>query len=209
MKQAGKWMELADKEGVETAAPPVADTVLKPVMLKRPVAAAMHPSWTEIEEAGNSPTYPRREGDATCQHDADVKPFTGRGAGRRQRQAQETVDKIHAQMRQLADLTKTIKGRRLYLALHTRTATGQASLRWRQAGFVAKTSHIAWHDLEQWLAPLDWELAQWYRSANASARELNKREKEARAALREAIEEVNRNMEQKEISTARGLLKQS
>ena len=203
MEQAGKRMKLNAAAESDPAGPPMAGTVLTPVMLNMPVAAAMHPSWAEIEEAEDSSTYPHRDSDALCQHGADAKPFTGRGAGRRQRQAQEAVDKIHAQMRQLAELTKTIKGRRLYLAVHTRSATGQTSLRWRQVGFVRKTSHIAWHDLERWLAPLDWTLAQWYRAADASARDLNRREKAARAALRAAIDEI-RSMEQQVISAAGG-----
>jgi hypothetical protein len=204
MEQADKRMEPGATVEIDPAGSPMAGAVLRPVRLKKPVAAAMHPSWTEIELAAESSTYRRSGIDTTCQHGADVKPFTGRGAGRRQRQAQEDVDKLHAQMRQLADLTKTIKGRRIYLALHTRTATGQLSLRWRQVGFVEKTSHIPWRDLEQWLAPLDWALVQWYRSADASARDLNRREKEARAMLRSAIDEMNQHMEQQEMPAGGG-----
>lgn len=77
------------------------------------------------------------------QHDVDRKAFKGRGERRRFAAAKAAVDTVHDDMRMLAAATKSIKAKRLYLAIHVRSATGQMSLRWRRAG-TTNTSHIAW-----------------------------------------------------------------
>lgn len=130
------------------------------------------------------------------QHDVDRKAFKGRGGRRRFAAAKAAVDTVHDDMRMLAAATKSIKAKRLYLAIHVRSATGQMSLRWRRAG-TTNTSHIAWHALGEMLTPLPLELVQWYRRVNALAIALNGDEKHARAVLRH-LEEV---MQQKTIQT--------
>lgn len=120
----------------------------------------------------------------TCQHRVDAKAFTGRGAARRLREARETVDNIHAEMRQLAATTNGVPGKTFYLCVHRRNATDQCSLRWRATG--ASAAHLTWAEMEPLFAQYPYEAAQWYREANATALELNAREIAARAALRDA-----------------------
>lgn len=201
MEQAGLRSVLDQDEAVASGGS-ATDALFKPVLLKKPVAAATHPSWVEDDDAAALSTQSVMAGAKDGQQHVDLKPFKGRGAGRRLREAQEAVDKIHEEMRQLAELSKSVKGRQIYLTVHARASSGQASLRWRRAGTVEKTSHIAWRDLEQWLAPLEWELAQWYRTTNATAVALNEQEKDARAALRTAETLAKRGVDQDEIQIA-------
>jgi len=130
------------------------------------------------------------------QHGVDRKAFKGRGGRRRFAAAKAAVDTVHDDMRKLAAATKSIKAKRIYLAIHVRSATGQMSLRWRRAG-TTNTSHIAWHALDEMLTALPPDLVQWYRKVNALAIALNGDEKHARAVLRH-LEEV---MQQKTIQT--------
>jgi hypothetical protein len=131
-------------------------------------------------------------GNTASKHDADRKAFKGRGTARRIRQARCAVDKVHLEMRQLAELTKTIKARRFYLAVHSRGATGQLSLRWRKAG-VADTSHIAWDELDSFLQTLPPDLIRWYQTVNTMALALNGQEKLLRSSLRYTVEAGNQS----------------
>lgn len=121
------------------------------------------------------------------QHHVDLKAFKGRGARRRKMKAQAAVDKVHEDMRRLAAATKSIKGKSFYLAVHTRGGTGQLSLRWRRAG-TTNTSHIAWNELDDFMAPLPRDLVRWYQTVNDMAVVLNVQEKHNRAVLRHTVE---------------------
>jgi hypothetical protein len=138
--------------------------------LHAPGARAL--STAGVEDAGS-----------TGQHRVDRKAFKGRGTWPRLAEAKAAVDSIHDDMRRLAAATRSIKTKRFYLALHTRSATGQLSLRWRRAG-TADTRHLAWDALDELLAPLPAELVQWYRNVNSVAIALNGDEKHARAVRR-------------------------
>lgn len=128
---------------------------------------------------------------STGQHRADRKAFKGRGERRRIAEATAAVDTIHDDMHKLAAATKSIKAKRLYLAIHVRSATGQMSLRWRRAG-TTDTGHIAWEALDAFLAPLPPDLVQWYRNVNHMAISLNGDEKHARAVLRHLTERMQK-----------------
>jgi hypothetical protein len=119
-----------------------------------------------------------------CQHRVDAKAFTGRGAHRRLREARQRVDSLHREMEQLARLSLTLPGRVMYLCVHRRTRTGQATLRWRQAGALAP--HLPWPQVSKLLLACPPALADWYRAMNAAVRRLNGAEKQARAAWRVA-----------------------
>lgn len=201
MKQPLFGQDLEQKGNRVTAAPTETES-FRPVVLKRPVAATNHPSWMEDGETAALSTDEPLAQVGVCQHRADLKPFKGRGADRRLRDATADVDKVHDEMRALVELTRGIKARRIYLALHTRASSGQASLRWRRAG-ATSTSHIAWRDLEQWLAPLPHDLANWYRECNRAALALNEREKSARAAARSAEAQARLGPSQVELSLPR------
>lgn len=122
-----------------------------------------------------------------CQQPVDRKAFKGRGAKRRMINAKAAVDKVHTDMRRLAEATKSIKNRRFYLAVHVRGSTGQISLRWRRAGMV-DTSHIAWDQLAGFMENLPPELVKWYETVNDMASVLNSQEKHNRSVLRHALE---------------------
>ena len=125
---------------------------------------------------------------APCQQGVGTKAFTGKGAGFRQiRQAKVDVDEIHSRMRELSDATRKVSGRLFYLALHKRSKTGQLSVRWRQAG-CAKTTHLAWDDMEGLFARVPKALAAWYKEADKLARQLNREEQIARMVLKQAEE---------------------
>lgn len=120
----------------------------------------------------------------TCQQRVDAKAFTGRGAARRLRDARETVDSIHAEMRQLAAATNAVEGKTFYLCLHRRNATMQCSLRWRATG--ASATHLTWAEMEALFARYPYDAARWYRQVHVTALDLNAREIAARAAHRDA-----------------------
>jgi hypothetical protein len=101
--------------------------------------------------------------------------------------ARQAVDKVHEDMRNLAEATKSIKGRTFYLALHARAATGQLSLRWRKAG-ATDTSHIPWDTLAEYFSKLPDELVHWYQTVNQVAISLNAQEKLNRSVLKYAAE---------------------
>lgn len=126
------------------------------------------------------------------QHRIDRKAFKGRGAARELMKARQAVDKVHEDMRNLAEATKSIKGRTFYLALHARAATGQLSLRWRKAG-ATDTSHIPWDTLEEYFSKLPDELVHWYQTVNQVAISLNAQEKLNRSVLKYAAETAQIN----------------
>ena len=125
---------------------------------------------------------------AACQQGVGTKAFTGKGTGFRQiRQAQVRVDDIHAQMQELSEATRKVSGRLFYLALHKRSKTGQLSVRWRQAG-CARSTHLAWDDMEGLFSRVPKALADWYKEADKLARQLNRDEQIARLILKQAEE---------------------
>lgn len=122
-----------------------------------------------------------------CQPDADAKAFTGRGGAPADvRQAWARVDTIHHQQEDLSRLTRRVRGRTFYLALHRRTVTGQVQLRWRAAGAGPRAGHIPWGAIHAHFAQLPGALREWYERTHRRAIELNRREIEARLALKHA-----------------------
>ena len=128
-------------------------------------------------------------GSPPCQQDADTKAFTGRGGAPADvRQAQVRVASIHRQQEELSRLTCRVRGRTFYLAVHRRKDTGQVHLRWRAAGAGARAGHIAWGVIHARFAQLPGVLREWYERIHHHALELNRREIEARLALRHVRE---------------------
>lgn len=128
-----------------------------------------------------------RCGSTPCQQDADAKAFTGRGGALADaRQAQARVDKIHHQQEDLSRLTRRVRGRSFYLSVHRRKATGQLHLRWRAAGAGPRAGHIPWGAIHTHFARLPGALREWYERTHRRAIELNRREIEARLALKHA-----------------------
>jgi hypothetical protein len=146
-----------------------------------PRAAHRKPSTAAMGLRANQP----------CQHQVDAKAFTGRGAQRRLREARQRVDSVHREMEQLARLSRALPGRVMYLCVHRRARTGQATLRWRQAGALAP--HLPWPQVTRLLLACAPALADWYRAMNAAVRRLNGAEKQARASLRSARFELLSN----------------
>jgi hypothetical protein len=124
-------------------------------------------------------------GSPPCQPDADAKAFTGRGEAET-RQAQARVDRIHRRQEELSRLTRRVRGRTFYLSVHRRKATGQIHLRWRAAGAGPHAGHIPWAAIHARFAQLPGALREWYEHLHRHAIELNRRELEARLALRHA-----------------------
>ncbi|NMG76836.1 hypothetical protein [Aromatoleum diolicum] len=119
------------------------------------------------------------------QQERDAKAFTGRGeAPTEVRLAAARVDRIHRAQDDLSRLTRRVRGRTFYLALHRRTATGQVQLRWRAAG--PRAGHIPWNAIHTRFAQLPGALREWYERTHQRAIELNQREIEARLALKHA-----------------------
>ena len=118
---------------------------------------------------------------ADCQQGADTKAFKGKGGSGR------SLADVQAEMRKLADETKSIAGRLFFLEVHRRRQTGQISLRWRLV--TGRWRHVKWEDQELQLAlsrsPLVWR--GWYTQMHGQALLLNREERELRAALREVV----------------------
>jgi len=117
------------------------------------------------------------------QHGVDPKRFTGKGAARQERDAQNAVDKVHGEMADLIKLTHSVPGRLVQLCLHHRTKTTQKSLRWRDA---VSGDHLPWDGMELRFAAFPAHVAKWYREVDQLARQLNEREKSARYVLKAA-----------------------
>ncbi|MCK0508611.1 MULTISPECIES: hypothetical protein [Aromatoleum] len=81
-----------------------------------------------------------------------------------------------------------MSGRTFYLSIHRRKTTGQVHLRWRSAGAGPHAGHIPWGDIEGYFVRLPGVLREWYDQTHRRALELNRREIEARLALRHAQE---------------------
>ena len=136
--------------------------------------------WDEASVRGVSAT--------ACQHDADtkaLKAFTGRGrAGQGDLcKLEASLERIHAEMAELARASKTVRGRSFYLALHRRTVTGQLSLRWRS---MAGNRHLSWEAMPALFALQLAPIAQWYVELQARIVDLNYEECVVRNALRHA-----------------------
>ncbi|NMF87022.1 hypothetical protein [Aromatoleum petrolei] len=139
------------------------------------------------EPPGAADVVDRHCGSPPCQPDADTKAFTGRGGAPADlRQAQARVDKIYRQQEDLSRLTRRVRGRTFYLSVHRRKATGQVHLRWRAAGAGARAGHIPWGAIDAYFAQLPGALREWYERIHRRVIELNRRELEARLALRHA-----------------------
>ncbi len=128
------------------------------------------------------------------QQSADTKGFKGRGPMRRLRDALRDVDKVHQEMAQLVKLSTAVIGRTMYLCTHRRKVNDQVSLRWRESGITG--GHMSWAEVEGVIAAYPKELLAWYREANRLVHELNEREKQARAVLRQARGEVVSHQEE-------------
>lgn len=124
--------------------------------------------------------------DFPCQQRVDPKAFTGRGGRAALVQAQRDVDKVHAAMNDLVRKTHDVPGRLMYLCIHSRSATGQKSLRWRESGEGG--AHLSWAAAPQRAKPFGPAIAAWYSLATRNALALNSLEKQARAALRSILE---------------------
>ncbi|MEF2270590.1 hypothetical protein V3C40_27740 [Janthinobacterium sp. LS2A] len=168
---------------------PGADFAFRPVRL--PSLTAMPLNSVDLTAAIPSSTSTKIASGFSGQHHVDRKAFKGRGDHRRLLKAQVAVDQVHHDMRRLAAVTRSIKAKRFYLAIHTRASTGQLSLRWRRAG-TTNTSHIAWDELEEFLSPLPPDLVQWYQTVNEMAASLNSQEKHNRSVLRHFEDQIRR-----------------
>jgi len=137
-------------------------------------------------------TNPPKRGAASPesgQPKSGAKGLTGRGeAPAEVRQAAARVDKIHRAQADLSRLTRRVRGRTFYLSIHRRKPTGQLHLRWRSGGAGPHAGHIPWGEIEACFAHLPGVLRDWYDQAHRRALELNRREIEARLALRHAQE---------------------
>ncbi|NMG42314.1 hypothetical protein GPA22_01000 [Aromatoleum toluvorans] len=121
------------------------------------------------------------------QQERDAKAFTGRGGTPTElRQAAARVDRIHRAQDDLSRLTRRVRGRTFYLSLHRRKATGQVHLRWRAAGAGPHAGHIPWDKIDAYFVQLPGTLREWYERTHRRALELNRREIEARLALKHA-----------------------
>ncbi|MCK0513207.1 hypothetical protein [Aromatoleum buckelii] len=141
------------------------------------------------EPPGAADVVDPRCGSRPCQQDADTKAFTGRGGAPADvRQAQVRVASIHRQQEELSRLTRRVRGRTFYLAVHRRKDTGQVHLRWRAAGAGVRAGHIPWGAIHAQFAQLPGALREWYERIHRHAIELNRREIEARLAQRHACE---------------------
>ncbi len=141
------------------------------------------------EPRGAADVVDQRCGSPPCQQDADTKAFTGRGGAPAEvRQAQAHVASIHRQQEELSRLTRRVRGRTFYLSVHRRKTTGQVHLRWRAAGTGTHAGHIPWGTIDAYFAQLPGALREWYERIHRRAIELNRREIEARLALRHARE---------------------
>jgi hypothetical protein len=92
------------------------------------------------------------------------------------------LDAVRHDMAALASATDQVAPRYFYLQLHSRTATGGLSLRWR----LVTGPHALWDDLAPWIADLPRRIAGWYEAANAEAELLNAMEQTVRAEVRTA-----------------------
>lgn len=123
-----------------------------------------------------------------CQHDADtkaLKAFTGRG---REGQGdlcklEASLERIHAEMAELARASKTVRGRSFYLSVHRRAVNGQQSLRWRS---MAGNQHLPWKAMPALFALQLAPIALWYVELQARIVVLNNEECVVRQALRRA-----------------------
>ncbi|MCK9987459.1 MAG: hypothetical protein AzoDbin1_03931 [Azoarcus sp.] len=141
----------------------------------------------QLEPPGAADVVGQRCDSTPCQPDADAKAFTGRGGAPADvRQAQARVDTIHCQQEDLSRLTRRVRGRTFYLSVHRRKATGQLHLRWRAAGAGPRAGHIPWGAIHAHFARLPGALREWYERTHRRAIELNRREIEARLALKHA-----------------------
>lgn len=123
-------------------------------------------------------TFGGRTGEG-CQHGADAKVSKGKGG------AGAVLAAVTNDMLGLVKETKAVAGRSCFLEVHRRKQTGQTSLRWRLV--PGGWRHVKWEDerlqLELSRLPLAWR--DWYAQVDATARRLNKAERDARARLRD------------------------
>ena len=135
----------------------------------------------------------RSESATDCQHSADTKAFkafTGRG---REGQAdfcklEAKLERLHAEMDELAQLSKTVRGRGFYLSVHRRAANGQHSLRWRN---VVGNAHLPWEAMPALFAQQLKPIAAWYIALQARIEALNNEECVVRRALHQAKKAVS------------------
>jgi hypothetical protein len=82
---------------------------------------------------------------ARCQHRVEAKAFTGKGDSQAAANAAASVDANHERMHALAKASTLLGKALVYLMVHSRTATGQCSLRWRGycvTGGVGRHRHL-------------------------------------------------------------------
>ena len=127
--------------------------------------------------------------ETTCQQGVDLKAFTGKGEPRLVRLASKAVDDIHARMRELALASVKVGKNVLYLTVHARSLTNQHALRWRGytvVGGKGGHKHLTWDEAADRIAAHPYGVAVQMQVWDGEARELNRVEQNARAALRRA-----------------------
>ena len=94
-----------------------------------------------------------------------------------QRSSDKERSAIHEQMQAMCAATMAIQGRVAHAMLHTKTATGQMSVRWR---LNLQYKHVTWDKVDEALAGHPRVVRQWYAQANTQIELLNIQELIAR-----------------------------
>lgn len=88
----------------------------------------------------------------------------------------------------IADRTLEVPGHAIRLCVHRRAAFEQVSLRWRLSH--GTRAHLSWSEVALRIASYPKALMLWYQQANVLSQQLNAKEREARAMLRKAREDL-------------------
>ncbi|MBA4218493.1 MAG: hypothetical protein C0460_14320 [Methylibium sp.] len=88
----------------------------------------------------------------------------------------------------MAQRTLEVPGHAIKLCVHRRAAFEQVSLRWRLSH--GTRAHLSWAEVAERISDYPRALMLWYQQANLLSQQLNVKEREARAALRKAREDL-------------------
>jgi hypothetical protein len=125
------------------------------------------------------------EGDGQiCQQAVDTKAFTGKGGLALVRELSKSVDRLHEEMRKAVETSTNYPALVMYLCIHTRSSTGQQTLRWRAKG--GKSKHLSWDEVEEVISKMGYADRLWYQNMTNRALLLNETEKHLRPRLRKA-----------------------
>lgn len=151
------------------------------------VSSAASASAAPVAFQGDSPAA------GACQHGVDAKAFTGKGEGRPLRLARLHVDSVHREMVQVAADSVQIGGGMLYLTVHRRTLPSglQLMLRWRgysvmpaESNLRSRHVHLSWAEARERIDVQPYRAQQALKVLDLRAKDLNRREQEARGCVR-------------------------